>query len=60
MKTKTCFDCANCKRQTKGGDFIGYSCAAQPGKKWALSTAGKETRCGSKKIWFVAIQGAGK
>ena len=53
MSAKTCFDCTYCKRQTRGSEFIGYSCTAQPGKKWALTVAGKEDRCGSKKKWFM-------
>jgi hypothetical protein len=56
---KDCFNCAHIKRQTKGGEFIGYSCCGDPagGRKWSLTTAEKVGRCGPKRIWFAKQDG---
>jgi hypothetical protein len=57
MKAKSCFDCKHFKKQTKGGDFIGFSCCGdqRKGRRWAPSAAAKDGRCGPRKVWFAAV-----
>ena len=53
MKKKECFSCQHFGQHRKQGEFLGYSCKGDPtGKKWSLDAAGKDDRCGKKKIWF--------
>jgi hypothetical protein len=51
---KNCVNCKHLKLRKRWGIVIEPACRAQAGKKWPISVALKQERCGPRRAWWTA------